>query len=153
MKTLSGSPRARMLVSWICLRTIQASSCLPIYGAREEGYDCTCKDTPFPFDTISLSALARKFVSYLKQVCVPNVGHYFAFARLRSLPTSSLLLRTASHSFRLVHCWQINKNFFKSETPQGRKAHPHTCSTLSFDIHVYPLVWSGLLLFKSVVVK
>lgn len=32
VKTLSGSPRARMFVSWMCLSTIQASSCLPIWG-------------------------------------------------------------------------------------------------------------------------
>ncbi len=31
VKTFSGSPRARMFVSWICLRTIHASSCFPIW--------------------------------------------------------------------------------------------------------------------------
>ena len=35
VKTLSGSPRARMLVSWMCLSTIQASSCFPIWRSSE----------------------------------------------------------------------------------------------------------------------
>lgn len=36
VKTFSGCPRALMLVSWICLRIIQASSCFPTWQEGTE---------------------------------------------------------------------------------------------------------------------
>lgn len=48
-----------------------------------------------------LGATSKKYVC---QTC----GHYFHFGS-RSVPASSLLFTTASRSFQLVHCWQVNK--------------------------------------------
>lgn len=36
VKTFSGCPRARMFVSWICLRIIQASSCFPTWKDKTQ---------------------------------------------------------------------------------------------------------------------
>lgn len=48
VNTLSGSPLARMFVSWMCLSTIQASSCLPVWPIErvESEGDSTSKKTP-----------------------------------------------------------------------------------------------------------
>lgn len=47
VNTLSGSPRARMLVSWMCLSTIQASSCLPVWREPNDRMSKNKEFSPF----------------------------------------------------------------------------------------------------------
>lgn len=76
VKTFSGCPRALMLVSWICLRIIQASSCFPTWQEGERGRR---GDKFTGSASASLIHTRKATVSHFKNRAYCTLSHPFDF--------------------------------------------------------------------------